>query len=191
MKDRSKKYLLVFSLLGVVVLGGLFAKSITDESASLSDESTPFTFVSSSIVTPDVSVYSQASAAIIVGTVKGTTDHPNQTDTPYTRTVLDAQIEVEEVLKGDPDMTNLNVMMMLPSENEWIEDNATLVPGERVLLFLAMDLDGNYRIFAGNAGKCLIDKEDNVINDWSVFTMPLADLKIKIHEALLQPTITQ
>lgn len=179
MKDRNKKYLLAFSLLSVVILGGLFAKSFDDKS-------TPFTFVSSSIVTPNVAVYSQASAAIIVGTVKELTDHPNLTDTPYTRTVLDARIEVEEVLKGDPTMTSLDVMIMLPFENEWIEDNATLVPGEKVLLFLAVDTEGNYVIAAGDAGKCLIDEKGNVTNDWAVFTMPLAELKVQIRDSLAQ-----
>lgn len=180
MKGRSKKYLLGISLLCVLVLGGLFAKTIEPKAT---DTPTSIGPLSSLVVTPDILTYSQGAAAIVIGTVKEVVDHPNQTGTPYTQPILDAQVQVDEVLKGDPNMQSVPVMMIGTSENVQMEDNVTLKQGEHVLLFLGTDGEGNYVVFAEDAGKCLIDKDGNVTGA-PVFTMPLAVLENKIREAL-------
>jgi|GEM_PF-3419854 len=177
MKNRSKAYLLVFSLLGVVVLGGVFAKSLEPESL----EGPTAVTGGALVVTPDILVYSQGAEAIIVGTVKEIVDYPNQTYIP----LLNAKIEVEEALRGDPAMTDVVVMIPAPTQNVLLEDTVTLAEGERVLLFLKTDASGNIVVIGHDAGKCLVDENDNVTGE-PVFTMPLADLKAKIRDALEQ-----
>ncbi len=182
MKDRSKVYLLGFSLLGVLVLGGLFAKFI--EPASI-EEPSSFDLVSSLVVTPDISVYTKEAAMIVVGEVSEVVGHPNNTGIPFAGSVLDAKIDIEEILKGDPSMTDVTVIMIGNSENTWIEDGVILKQGEKVLLFLGTNGEGDYVVFAGDAGKVVIDKDGNALGA-PVFTMPLVDLKAKIRAALEQ-----
>lgn len=177
MKNRNHISPLVFSLLGVLVLGGLFAASIEPESV---EESASLDLISSLVVAPDIGVYTEEASMIVVGEVSEVVERPNSTGG-----VLDAKIDIEEILKGDPSMTDVTVMMIGSSENTWVEDGVILKQGEKVLLFLGTDGEGNYVVFAGDAGKCLIGKDGNIIGD-PVFTMPLSDLKAKIRAALEQ-----
>jgi len=158
----------------VLIFGSLFAKFFEPETIEGSD---PIDLVSSLVVAPDISIYSGTAIIIIVGEVSEVIDRPNANN------VLDAKIKVDEVLKGDPDINSVTVMMIGTSKNEWIEDSVMLTQGEKVLLFLGTNGEGDYVVLGGAVGKALIDENNNVIGE-PVFTMPLEELKAKIKDAL-------
>lgn len=182
----NKKYLLSLSLLATVFVAVLIVKYDDALTQPSSDESTETSVTmlppSNSIVIPDIKTYSDQAAAIVVGTVKEVVNDSNQ------KGLVHSKVVVEEVLKGQ----NLPTVLGVDLQGGWSEgdlkviftdETANLVVGERVLLFLWKDPTGAYRIFAEDAGKCLIDKDGNVTGA-SVFTMPLALLETKIREAL-------
>lgn len=183
MKWRNKKYLLGFSF--VIVMGVLAGKSLIPYPSQVTPELSDS--IDYLIVAPDIRVYTKESAAIVIGEVKEVVDRPNNTGTPFTRSILDAKIDVSEVLKGDPKMSTVTVMMIggQLENGDNVEDGVILKSGERVILFLGIDNSNNYVVFAGSAGKGLIDKNNNVTG-YPVFTMPLAELKAKIQDALIQ-----
>lgn len=186
MKATTKKIFLSFTVLAALTTGGLFGRSFiswfiptTNPTNHIISDS-----IDAVIITPDIKVYSEGSSAIIVGTVKEVVDHSNKTGIPSTRIVKDAHVDISEVLKGDPSMTTVSVYLLGGfTGSDAPEDEVLLQPGEKVLLFLGKDSEGNYVVAGQSAGKCLIDKDGNVTGA-PVFTMPLALLETKIREAL-------
>ncbi|MEK9160064.1 MAG: hypothetical protein AAB383_05025 [Patescibacteria group bacterium] len=121
-------------------------------------------------------LYSEEANAIIIGTVESMGMDGGQ---PYT----DATITIEEVLKGDENLSTVSVEVRNPLSSLWVEDSASLFIGERVLLFLGTDANGDYVIFAGELGKYTIDENEEVTSI-AEFKMPLADVKAKIEARL-------
>lgn len=170
---NKKTLFLSVSLLLVVVAGvfvGKFFLSSPDVSKTTIDSVNNGPAVidtsESIVVAPSISVYSEAAVAIVVGTVTDVADH-------Y------AEIDVSEVIKGDTSIKTVSVL--LPGAQ--IEDTTILKPDENDLLFLCKNGDNEYVVCGESAGKCLIDKNNNVIGA-SAFTMSLEDLKAKILDAL-------
>lgn len=160
------------SLLFLVVLGSVFVRYRS--SNPVGQQTISSMGVSSIAVKPDISVYTQAAVAVITGKVGDISNN-------YTN------VDVKEVLKGDAGMTNMNVLVHRPADGELTsEDSAVLNPGENVLLFLCKNSSGDYVVCGEAAGKCLIDKDNNVIGD-PAFTMPLAELEAKIRVNLSAP----
>jgi hypothetical protein len=187
MKPAIKKYLLGLSILGCLVMGVFLAKPIT----SWLYPTTSSTSVHSLYVARDINEYSKQANAIIIGEVREVSD-------PYTVEggVISQQnvtINVQEVLKGDPTMTDIRLLIRgeytaHKSERDRVsfvaeEEKNIYKPGEKILLFVGKTTWNEYVPFAGPYGKYLIDENNNVssIGD---FQMPLEELKTEIQKNL-------
>ena len=178
MKIKNKKYLLGFSLLIFFAIGGFLEKPL------MTWLYPPIFSVHSIVITRDINVYTQSADAIVVGEVVEVSD-------PYFREGTqmiqrDVMVNVDEVLKGDEDMTDVTLIVeggQIGRKRVIMEDGVRLTEGEKVLLFLGTNSDDEYVVFAGPYGKYLIDENDEVssIGD---FVMALDDLKAEIADDL-------
>lgn len=179
---KSKIYILSFSLILTLAIGALSGKFLLNNQAKTQPENGDF--IESIVVKPGIKEYSEGAVAIVIGEVKTLVDHPNNSGIPFTRIVLDAEVEVDEVLKGDFQTNTVTVMMIGGRmDGDTTEDGVILKPGEKVLLFLGTDESNNYVVFAGSAGKVVIDENNNAMGE-PVFSMSLVELKSKILDAL-------
>lgn len=179
MKTKNKKYLLGVSLIACLVTGGLFAKSI------LSWLYPSVVSVHSLVIARDIPVYTHESAAIIVGVVQEVSE-PYWGD-DHAMVQRDVEIAVDEVLKGDPQMTDVTVTMeggKIGKERFIVEDAVRFQLDEEVLLFLGVNHEEDYVVFAGPYGKYLISDDGTVVSSIGDFTMPLDDLKEEILDSL-------
>lgn len=142
---------------------------------------------SSSIIGGGVPVYSKMADAIVIGVVDEVGKpywQEEAQDKNHDMIQRDVTLHVEEVLKGN-DMEGLTLVLQggTIDDTEVIAgDEAKLRKGERVLLFVGTNADEEYVVFAGAAGKYLIDADDNARNIDT--KMPLEDLKADISDAL-------
>jgi len=186
MNPKNKTFILSAIILVGSVIGVFFIKppAVTDSVRSVVD---PPSAVYGSGGVP---VYSKQANAIVVGNVREVTD-PYLTPKHQLTIQQDAQVDVEEVLKGDASRKNVKITglaieadVVSPENIETLKGKyELLVPGEHVLLFLGTNSSGEYVVFGGPYGKYLIDKDNNVSSIGDV-KMSLADLKQKIQVAL-------
>lgn len=182
----NKKYIAI-SIFGCLILGIIIYKpimSVFQHTETLIDAPDAI------YMARDITTYTQQSDLIIIGKVTEVNDPYVIGDTVTLQ--QDAQIDVQEVLKGDPAIKSVKVEG-LANQIEggyWPEKLATLkgtygllVSGEKVLLFVGKETSGRYVVFAGPLGKYLIDDNNNV-SSTTDFKMSLQDLKVKIQDAL-------
>lgn len=192
MKVTNKKYLLGFSLLACLVMGGLLTKFIFG--GFFQPATTYVDSVDHLYMGGGVSVYTQNADAIIIGEVKEVTD-PYLPKGGGISVQQDGKVDIKEVLKGDIKMTTVTITELADQVEGFTIDGGVpslkgrpglLRPGENVLLFLGTTNEGNYVVFAGPYGKYLIDQNNNVTSIGD-FRMSLSDLKAQIQEALKNP----
>lgn len=118
-------------------------------------------FIFGRYVARDIPAYTRDASAIIIGTVQSVDGDG-------------IEIEVEEILKGDLQMSKIAV---LADE----EGGVSFVPGEKVLLFVGTNDAGNYIVYAGLFGKYLI--EGTNVSNFPDFETTLEDLKLLVKEA--------
>lgn len=180
----TDNHLVAIVFIGFLTFAFIYGNSLTPQispTATTTPSQTPQLIGSDEIIAaPDIQVYSQGSIAIVEGTVKTIQSHNSDTNSAYN----DATITIQKVLKGDPAMSTVNVMIpKQASLVQSVEENSILNLGEKVLLFLGIDSQGNYVIAGSYAGKCLINADGNVTGQ-AAFSMPLTDLEAKILAAL-------
>ncbi len=141
----------------------------------------------------NVVLYTQVSDVIIIGEVKSVGKPYLLPE--YMNVDQQAEIDVHEVLKGDPDMKTLTVsdlvgVIDLPAERKDVpleKINGILEPHEKILLFVSKNAEGNYVPIAGPSSKFVIDEEhDSAIRNGG-FEMSLKELKAQIKEAMKLP----
>lgn len=150
------------------------------------------------VIARDIKLYTQHADIIVVGNVHSVSD-PYLLNDLSVNLQQDAQIDAQEVLKGDQKMTNVRVSDLAYELGELGEGFSTkdgvatlkgkfglLKPDEKVLLFLGKNAEGNYVIFGRSYGKYVIDSDGNVSSAGD-FRMSLNDLKKEIGTALLLP----
>ena len=106
-----------------------------------------------------------------------------------------AEINIYEVLKGDPGMTTLTVtdlvgLVNLPGDRNAISLEGIvglLEPQEKVLLFLAKSEEGDYIPLAGTRSKFVIDEKRDSATREGGFIMSLKELKRQIKEVVKLP----
>lgn len=186
MKTLKTPYRLILSL-ALFLLAGVFLGGEYYTSLSNTDSKEPIMLTSDSIrAVGGIPMYAESATAIILGEVKTVATHPNNTNIPYTRSVLDATVEVNSILKGNSQMTEVTIKM-IGGQSGMVTDEVdfvTLTPGEKVLLFLAVDADGDTVVFGDAYGKYLIDGQGVVSGPLLDAPITLADLKAQIQSVL-------
>jgi hypothetical protein len=145
----------------------------------------------------DVTFYTQHANAIIIGEVQTVSDPYIPKD--IIKVEQEAQIDVHEVLKGNPGMSTLTVtdlvgLVDLPSDPNAISLEGIvglLKPQEKVLLFLGKTPEGNYVPLAGPYSKFLVDQEGDYVTRIGDFRMSFKELKAQIQEAVKLPVREQ
>ena len=179
MKRTIKKRLMALSLVSCLAAGVVSQKVF---SAWLS----PSTVTLSALtIARDFAVYTNEADTIIIGQVETLGDpYFNQDNSIPQRNVT---IAVEDILKGDDDMEDTVSVVVQGGQigrtKVLVEDEARLIPGERVLLFLGMNNFGESVVFAGPYGKYLIDNNDEATS-MGGFKMPLDELVSTIEAEL-------
>jgi hypothetical protein len=169
------------------------------------DESTSqipgaFTLSENLYIARDIPFYTKQSLMIIIGEVTDVIDR-RLTNNNISRFYQDVTFDLKEILKGDPGMTKMTVLVEGWPKFEKDEMHAfsaegdvNFNPGEKVLLFVGKNFEGEYVSFAGPYSKYLIDENNNVssIGDFrGDFRMSLTELKTQIQEALKLPSKKQ
>lgn len=162
------------------------------------------TALATTLVAADVTVLTQSSDAIVIGTVR--TSAPRLTQDGR-RIVTDTEIQVSEVLKGNPEKT---IVVMQPGGvvgdvGQRVEATAPFAAGEEVVVFLErrgldrwavtgmiqgkFTIQRDYAIPAGATSPELVDPVTHKATASPLSTMPLKDLKAKIAAAIATPTV--
>lgn len=193
MKSNNKKYLFGVSILGCLVLGVFLGNHFL--SSSYPATSNYVEAPDAIVIARDITTYTQSADAIVIGTVRSVND-PYLKDERNLTVQQDAQIDVLEVLKGDPKMSQITVgdLGLFFTEGFYEGEGvsslkgkyALLRPEEKVLLFLGTNSNGKYVVFGGPYGKYVIDSEDKVTSAGD-FKTSLSDLKTKVQTALRLP----
>jgi hypothetical protein len=197
MKTVIKKYLLSFSILTSLVMGTLIAQpAISLIYPTSTDMNSDIAYSThAAYMGRDINRYTQEATAIMIGKVRAVSQ-------PYLRegrgitSQQNIQIDIEEVLKGDPNVSDMNILIegghtVVKSEENNIgfmpeEKENLFEPGEKILLFIGKTTEGDYVPFAGPYGKYLIDENENVTSIGD-FRMSFKELKTQIQEALRLP----
>lgn len=192
MKTSTKKYLFGLSILTCLIVGAWIINPIMawlNPSVHYPGRSSHSAYVGRNITN-----YTQDATSIIIGEVKELSD-------PYivqngTISQQNLVIHIEEVLKGDPNMTKITLLIddeyaVEKSENGKVKfiplkGKNVYKPGEKILLFVGQLTEGHYVPYAGPYGKYLIDEQQNVSSIGN-FKMSLKELKSQIKEALKLP----
>lgn len=193
MKNHIKKYWLVLSLGGFLILGALTMNFFISK---LYQAGTTFSSVSGLYMRRNIPTYAQEAGGIVIGKVATVSASYLHKDRGFT-SQQDVIVDVEEVIKGDRNMKSLKVLLegtQMVSVQEGKEpiftsdDESQVIfkPGEKVLLFLGVTNWGDYVPFAGPYGKYLIDENNNV-QSIGEFSMSLEKLKSQINEGLKLP----
>ncbi|MFA6888583.1 MAG: hypothetical protein WC254_03735 [Candidatus Woesearchaeota archaeon] len=171
MKLRNK-YLFIGSFILCLTLIVIFAYCYfkTDAESELLPSETDY-FIQVSYIARDIPYYTHDASAIIIGTVQ-------EVNSPYVK-IEYVTIGVDEVLKGDSQMTNVTIYV-----DKHIVDGVSFVLGENVLLFLGTDTEGSFIDYAGPYGKYLINDEGTTVTSFPDFNMSLKDLKWQINDTL-------
>lgn len=183
MKKIKHAYRLLFSLTLFLLAGILVGRSYVSLSAG--EQKSTMLEPDSIQAVGGIPMYTDRATMIIVGKVKTVVDHPNDTNIPYTRSVLDAVVEVNSVLKGDPQIREVTVKMIGGQEGMVSsgEGFITLSPEENVLLFLVQDSDGDTVVLGDSYGKYSIDRSGKAIGADGL-KLDLIELKNQIADAL-------
>jgi hypothetical protein len=184
---KNKTPLLVLSTIACLGIGLTFGKYLDFKDSTNQIVRMP---IDESVIARDINLYSKEAAAIVVGKV-------TKVGIPYLRedrgTTSQQEVEItaEEVLKGNIG-ANVKVLIegghsvVIEGDKKMIgsENNGDLFSlDEEVLIFIGTNGQNDYVVFAGEYGKYLIDDSGNVSSAGD-FSMPLAELKAKIKEAL-------
>lgn len=164
----------------VIIIGGMVGFFITH----LFRENAPI-IVRSLVISKDIPIYTKESAAIIIGTVRNI-DFPRWND-DYSMIEREAKVSIDEVIKGDPSWREVSIILEggdLNGKKIIVEDEADIVAGEKVLLFLGKNSEGKYVIFAGMNGKYIIDSDFEKVSDSEGKVLSLKELKSQISTAL-------
>lgn len=191
MKSKKVKYVWGLSLLAFLVIGVIFSKplmSLFNGSASTYVDAPDAIYVAR-----DMKTYTHQADIILLGTVRTVTDPYLKSATGITL-MQDAQIDVSEVLKGDPNLKNIKVSRLADQIEGFSPENLAelrgktglLKPQEKVLLFLGKDSAGDYVVFGGPNGKYLIDQNNNVTSEGD-YRSSLDALKTQIQTELKNP----
>lgn len=178
----------MLSLFTFLVAGGLVGYIVRSDNFGLGTDSEPIVVEMDSLRAPGgIPENTEMAQIIVIGEIVKISDLSERTGLSYPRSIIDAEIQVSEVLKGDPDTSEVIVTAFAENENVWTEDSVSLKVGERILVMLAVDAEGNNVIFAGPDGKFVID-ENNQVKDGTGAMISLENLKMQIAEALT-PTL--
>lgn len=192
MKLKNSNSVLIISLGTFLVLGIVSMNAVLEKNSAPADAE-PLTTISFDAlsVARDINFYTQDTSAIVIGSVTKVGE-PYLEDQGF-NTRQDIELTISEVLKGDENMTTVNVLVRNHEIVQIDGTEKTIIPGdepplfvegEHVLVFLGMTSQGEYVSYAGPYGKYLIDENNNV-SSVGDFKMSLEDLKAKIREALL------
>lgn len=176
----KKKILLILSAI-IVIAGGLATWYIISQPKTIT--------VSGILVTMDVPELTKNSDTIVMGTVKKRLPSRWDRSDPEEPVIYtDVIIEIEEYLKNPLDQREVTIQLLggkVGNVNMEAMDEATLNLGEKVLLFLKKNKEGNFVVLGAMQGKYTIDEATGMaVNEDTARNLPIKQLKTQIEEAM-------
>lgn len=183
-KIISVKTVLVGSLALVFCLGMYFSKTLQSSFLPRNNVTSHSTIVGGGI--PE---YSKMADAIVIGVVEevGQPYWQETQDEQHDLIQRDATIRVEEILKGETNIIDLTLVLQggtIGDTSVLAENEAKFKQGEKVLLFIGTNSEGDNVVFAGSSGKYLINQEETEVTSTGNIKMPLDKLIEQIEVSL-------
>jgi|GEM_PF-7102707 len=183
--NNKKSKVVALSAVGIaVVITGIFATYAYGVGNST-------TYIHASFIPKDVNQLARESDVVVIGTVREIgLSSVEQTD-KYTRVFTKATIDIERELTGNYQEATIQVTLLGDGKRFIAEDEAALMSGERILLFLTHTTSDTvygdaYAPIGGFQAKFSIDQKEVAHNE-KHGDIPLGQLVSQIQSARTSP----
>lgn len=176
MKTSSSNVVLLLTS-GALCLGAFGVGFATSPLAAVGTT----TVVSSQVIARDIPTYTREARSVVLGTVVSIGE-PYQFDLGVnceTTIRHDVRLKVERVLRGESQSADLSLIVeggTIGMDRVVAEDEAAFRVGERVIVFVGTNEDGDNVVFAGAYGKLTVSRDGDSVVGNAGFQRPLQAL---------------